>query len=159
MAIDTNMSEVESVPLCTNLGDGDVFAQYEMELNKYFKHLVDLYMDWLILYNLGIVGSLDFLPESVDDVYHNNLYCMSWFYEDVYPFEMLEDDIDCWLANRLIQEIMEWEYAEYLWKTRTESVDCAIEMSWICGATTCCTCYSTYLYHFLEIFLFRIMME
>lgn len=112
--VDADMSENESAQSNDDLSDVNVFEQYEMELNKYLEHLVDLYLDRLILYNRGVVGTLDFMPESMHDVYHGNLYCMSWFYDDVYPFEGLEDDIDAWLADRLILEIFEYEYAEYL---------------------------------------------
>jgi len=111
----TNMSEnVAVLPSCANPSDEDGFDQYETELNEYLEHLVDLYLDQLILYNRGIVGSLDFMPESMHNVYHSNLYYMSWFYEDVYHNERWEDDYDSWWADRLILDIFEYEYAEYL---------------------------------------------
>lgn len=108
---DSDMSENESVLSCAVERDSDIFEQYELELNEYLEHLVDSYMDRLVLYNRGIVGSLHFMP---DDVYHSNLYCMSWFYEDGYPFEELEDELDREWADRLILDILEYELAEYL---------------------------------------------
>jgi len=109
--IDSDISENVSVQSCAVERDNHVFDQYELELNEYLEHLVDLYMDRLVLYNRGIVGSLDFMP---DDVYHSNLYCMSWFYEDGYPFEELEDELHRKWADQLILDILEYELAEYL---------------------------------------------
>lgn len=112
--VNADMPENDNVQSCDASDEGNVFDQYESDLNNYLKHLVDLYMDRLVLYNRGVVGSLDFMPDSLHDVYHSNLYCMSWFYDDVYPFESLEDDIDACLADQMIQDIFEYEYAEYL---------------------------------------------
>jgi len=112
--IDSDMSEYEFAQSCAVEGDSDGFDQYERELNEYLEYLVDLYMDRLVLYNWGIVGSFDFMPETLHDVYHSNLYCMSWFYEDGYPFEGLEDELDSELADGMIQDILEYELAEYL---------------------------------------------
>jgi len=65
-----NMSNNVSVPAQASSNDGGFFEQYETGLNEYLEHLVDLYLDQLIMYNQGIVGSLDFLPQSAHEVYH-----------------------------------------------------------------------------------------
>jgi len=100
--IDVDMSEIIAIQSYADPSDGDAFEQYETKLNEYLHHLVDLHMDRQILYNMGVVGSFDFVPESMHDVYHSNLYYMLWFYEDEYPFERWDNEYDSWLADLLI---------------------------------------------------------
>jgi len=52
---------------------------------------------------------------------------MSWHYEDDYLFEDLDDEHDSWLADQLIQDILHYEYAEYLWSSSMYSTDCSME--------------------------------
>jgi len=47
----------------------------------------------------------DFMPETVEDVYSNNLYCMSWFYNGVFPFDIWEEDYDNWLCETALSMI------------------------------------------------------
>lgn len=109
-----DVNDNETVQSCVSPSVGDSIEQWEVEFEEYLERMVYLHMDRQELYDLGLVGSMDFMPESIDDVYHAHLYCMSWFYEDVFPFENLEEDHDRLLAERLEFDILEWELAEYL---------------------------------------------
>lgn len=40
----------------------------------------------------------DFMPETVDDIYSNHLYCISWFYGGIFPFDSWEVSYDVTLT-------------------------------------------------------------
>jgi len=70
LIIEADMQNNCSVQSWSNPGDKKFFDLYETGLDEYLSYLVQMYMDWQILYNVGIVRSLDFMPKSMHDVYH-----------------------------------------------------------------------------------------
>jgi hypothetical protein len=38
---------------------------------------------------LGCFSTENFIPETVEDVYLNNVYSISWFYNGVYPLTLM----------------------------------------------------------------------
>jgi len=61
--------------------------------------MVDHYTKHILWYELGFLSKNDFIPETVDEVYSNHLYCMSWFYEGIYPFHSWEVEYDDYLRE------------------------------------------------------------
>jgi hypothetical protein len=54
------------------------------------------------------------LPETVQDVYLNNLYALSWFYDEYYPFNTYEFEKDSYL------------YVQSFLKQRDDEADAAL---------------------------------
>ena len=70
------------------------FEDYEAQYEWYLQELVYYYTEHSSWYEFGFVCSKNFLPKTLFNVYHNNLYCMSWFYNGVFPFDCWEEDYD-----------------------------------------------------------------
>jgi hypothetical protein len=70
-------SDAESVGECSYPYENYPFDQYDCEESKYLQRLAFLHREQLFLYNNGLVWTMNFVPETVDDVYNNNAYCIS----------------------------------------------------------------------------------
>jgi hypothetical protein len=55
------------------------------------------------------MGNQNFMPQTIDDVYINNLYALSWFYDGCYPFDSYEDENDTYLYTQAILKHLEEE--------------------------------------------------
>jgi len=90
--------------------DSNVCSLSESTLTLYEQYLADLvfhyveHMDW---YEMGFVGTEDFMPETVDDVYNSNLYCMSWFYGGALPFDAFELEYEEWLSEQVLEALID----------------------------------------------------
>lgn len=93
--------DVKSVGECNHPYEPSPFEDYDVQHVPYLQRLVLLHSEHMYLYERGLMNNQDFLPETVDDVYHKNMFSMSWFYEDCYPFDTCEDDYDHWLYDQL----------------------------------------------------------
>lgn len=58
--------------------------------DQYLEHLAFLHLDHMYYYNRGICSTLTFWPETIDDVYNNNLFAISWFYHGCFDCETWE---------------------------------------------------------------------
>lgn len=76
-------------------------AQYEAAETAYFENLVELYMEYMYYVELRLIGDKDFVSSSCSDVYDQNMYCMSWFYDGGYPFDQWELNYEDWLYERV----------------------------------------------------------
>lgn len=83
---DMEMHSVESSVSSTSTPRQPVLIQYEQYLEDLLFHYVE-HMSW---FDMGFVLTKDFMPETVDDLYHNNTYCMSWFYNGALLFDTFE---------------------------------------------------------------------
>lgn len=55
------------------------FKEYYMQEAKYLQQVALLHRNHMYFCHSGLVATKNFMPETVDDVYYNNAYCMSWF--------------------------------------------------------------------------------
>jgi len=67
----------------------------------YLCNMVQHYTEHMLWHKLGFVPENDFIPKTLDDVYAENLYCLSWFYSGVYPFDSWEADFDEYLRREV----------------------------------------------------------
>lgn len=79
----------------------DSAERFDLEYDQYLEDLVFQSAEHMLWYDMGFVGSKDFTHETVDDVYNNNLYCMSWFYNGALLFDTFEIEYENWLAEQL----------------------------------------------------------
>lgn len=93
-------SDVESVGESSSANEPYPFEQYDLQCADYFEGLAILHMNHMYLYDCGIVTTEDFMPDTVEELYNKNLYCMSWFYDSCYPFDSWEDKYDNWLCEQ-----------------------------------------------------------
>lgn len=97
--------DAESTGHCSHCSEVCSVHEYEHALDKYLERLVNLHFEWLEWYADGFVQTMDFIPETVDEVYHSNMYCLSWFYEGAYPFENFDEEYENWLAEEVLQRM------------------------------------------------------
>ena len=57
--------------------------------------------DHMEYYDGGFLTSTNFIVETVEDVYLNNLYAMSWFYDGIYPFNSYKEEMDSYLYEEM----------------------------------------------------------
>lgn len=60
-----------------------------------------LHSEHMYFFKHGLLNMLDFLLDTMEDVYNKNLYSMSWFYEGCYPFDTWEDNYNHWLYDQV----------------------------------------------------------
>ena len=87
------------------------FEDYDDGEEQYMGDLAVGHKDHMKYYDGGFLTSTNFRVETVEDVYFNNLYAMSWFYDGIYPFDTYEEQMDSYL------------YEETFLKTRDDEVD------------------------------------
>ena len=78
------------------------FEEYDDGKLQYTRDLVFRHLDHIEQYNIGLMKTQNFILESVNDIYIMNLYTMSWFYNDVYPFDSYEADRDSYLYDSVL---------------------------------------------------------
>ena len=78
------------------------FEEYDEGEVQYTMDLVFRHRDHMEAYNIGLLKTKNFIPESVSDVYIMNLYTMSWFYNDVYPFDSYEAGREPYLYDEVL---------------------------------------------------------
>ena len=76
------------------------FEEYDDGELQYTMDLVFLHRDHMDKYKMGLLNSQNFM--SVNDVYIRNLYTMSWFYNDVYPFDSYEAGRESYLYDEVL---------------------------------------------------------
>jgi len=94
-------ADVQPTGNSLNLGEVYFFEEYEDQFAEYLERLVNLHLERLDWYDSGFVSTMDFIPETADEVYHSNMYCLSWFYDGVYPFECSDKEYE----NELAEEV------------------------------------------------------
>jgi hypothetical protein len=94
-------SHLESVGECDHPFQPYPFEEYEQQLRTYLQRLALLHSQHMYFFERGLLNTQNFLPETMEDVYNNNLYAMSWFYEGCYPFDTWEDNYDHWLYDQV----------------------------------------------------------
>jgi hypothetical protein len=66
----------------------------------------------------GLFTTGDFMPETVQDVYYSNVYALSWFYDDVYPFDSYKFQQDSFLFQlcfeKMIEDAVDVEFVQYI---------------------------------------------
>lgn len=107
------MSVYESMGSCDSTVDVDSIVTNEVGCVKYVKWLVYLHLEHQYLYELSLVNSEDFLLDNINKLYENNMYCMLWFYEGVYPFEKWEEEYDRWLAEQVYGAMMDYYCSDF----------------------------------------------
>jgi hypothetical protein len=85
------------------------FEEYNVGKEQYRGHLALLHKEHMEYYSLGLMCNQNFMPETVDDVYINNLYALSWFSDGCYPFDSYEDEKDTYLYTQAILKHLEEE--------------------------------------------------
>jgi len=80
------------------------FEDDDFENVQYLRDMVCHYTEHMLLYGLGFMPAHDFLPETLNDVYSGQLYCMSWFYIGIYPFDSWELEYDDYLRGEVQNE-------------------------------------------------------
>lgn len=102
MALDgESMSDLESVGECDHPYEEYPFEAYDLGHAQYLEMLAVLHAEQPYNFERGL------LPETVDDDYYNNMYCISWFYEGHYPFDTWEENYDQWLYDQILFEMLE----------------------------------------------------
>jgi hypothetical protein len=90
------------------------FEDYDLGEEQYSGGVALLHKKHMQYFYLGYVTSKNFLPETVQDVYINNLYALSWFYDRHYPFDTYESEKDSYL------------YVQSFLKQRDDKADAAL---------------------------------
>ena len=83
------------------------FEEYDDGELQYTMDLVFRHKDHMEKYNMGLLNTQNFIPESVNDVYIMNLYMMSWFYNNVYPFDSYEAGRESYLYDQVLLRMTE----------------------------------------------------
>lgn len=83
--------------------------EYELELHNYLEQLVLQYTEHIQWYEQGFFLTKNFRKEIVDDVYYNNLYYMSWFYDGLMQFDEWEQQFDSWLCKQVFLAMVDDE--------------------------------------------------
>ena len=73
------------------------FEDYDDGEEQYMGDFSLWNMDHMEYYDGGFVTTTNFRVETVDNVYSNNLYALSWFYDGIYPFDSYEEQMDSYL--------------------------------------------------------------
>jgi len=105
MEISTVQESIDS----SRLGPAE---ELDMLYEQYLEDLVFLCAEHMSWYEMGFVQTKDFTPETVDDVYNNNLYCMNWFYNGAFPFDTYELQYENYLAQQVL-DVMMYEESYY----------------------------------------------
>jgi len=79
----------------------------ELQYEQYLEALVFQCAEHMSWYEMGFVRTKDFTPETVEDVYNNNVYCMSWFYSGALPFDTFELQYENWLAEQVFNAMVD----------------------------------------------------
>ena len=103
-------SDVESVGECDPPYEHYPFEDYDAQHAAYLQRLALLHSEHMFFYEHGLLCNEDFMTESVDDVYHKNMYSMSWFYEGCYPFDTWEDNYEHWLYDQVLLAMIDGEH-------------------------------------------------
>jgi hypothetical protein len=86
----------------------------EAEYDRYLEHLAFLHLDYMFYYNQGFVSTKAFWPQTADDVYNENLFAISWFYEGCCEFNMWEASYEASLYDEAelqrAEEEETWKY-------------------------------------------------
>lgn len=77
------------------------FEDEDFEHVQYLRGMVRQYSEYMRWYELGFVPTQYFLPESVEDVYADHMYSMSWFYGGFYTFDSWEEGYDDYLRQEV----------------------------------------------------------
>lgn len=91
----------------TNRTMAPIFEQVHVQYDLYLQDLVFHYVQYMQWYKEGSVQTLDFMLETIDDVYNNHLYYISWFYEGALPFDSFEIQYENWLAEQVMEALDE----------------------------------------------------
>lgn len=86
----------QSLPQCSAV---TAFDEYERQYEAYLEDLLFRYVEHFTWWELGFVPLSDFRAQGFVDEYHENLYCMSWFYDGLFPFENWECAYEEWLGE------------------------------------------------------------
>ena len=78
-----------------------------MQHERYLEELVFHYPDW---YELRFFQTMDFMPPTIQDVYDNNRYCMSWFYNGIFSSDDWEEEYDNWLCHEVFTVVDSTNY-------------------------------------------------
>jgi hypothetical protein len=82
------------------------FEEYDCVEEQYSRHLALQHKDHMEYYSLGFLTNGSFMLEIVDDVYTNNLYALSWFYDGFYLFDSYKLEKDLYFYNiAILREI------------------------------------------------------
>lgn len=103
-------SDVESVGECDRPYEHYPFEDYDAQHGAYLQRLALLHSEHMFFYERGLLWNEDFMSESVDDVYHKNMYSMSWFYEGCYPFDTWEGNYEHWLYDQVLLAMIDGEH-------------------------------------------------
>jgi len=68
------MTEENSLEDYKEHTNSSVLLLYDVEHKQYLEELVVCYTKYQYWYDLGFVDSMNSMPETVDDVYNNNIY-------------------------------------------------------------------------------------
>jgi len=82
------------------------FKEYKLQHKHYLEELVFHHVEPMSWFELGFVQTLDFWLEITLDVYSNNLYCLSWFYNGAFPYDTWEEKYD----NSLCEQVFSVMY-------------------------------------------------
>jgi hypothetical protein len=104
--------DAESVGECDHPYEPYPFEEYDVEHAEYLQRLAVLHMEHMYLYDHGFFDTEDFMPESADDVYNNNVYSMSWFYHGCFPFDSWEENYENWLYDEVYLAMLAAEHTE-----------------------------------------------
>jgi hypothetical protein len=66
------------------------FEDFDCLEEQYIGQLALLHKEHMEYFSLGYIINKNFIFETVQDVYSNNFYALSWFYEGIYPFNSYE---------------------------------------------------------------------
>lgn len=89
---------------------------YDAAYDHYLKSLIHIHNDHMYYYNWGCFLTKDFQPKTINDVYNNNLYSISWFYHGCYKFDTFEVAYESSLYKETQDHRMNEESLEYLEK-------------------------------------------
>lgn len=73
------------------------FEEFEKAEEKYLENLAVLQKEQMQFYDNGFYRAVQCFPKTVDDVYNSNIYSISGFYQDDYPFDKWEEEYETWL--------------------------------------------------------------
>ena len=81
------------------------FEEYDEGELQYTMDMVFRHRDHMEAYSMGLLTTANFIPESVSEVYITNMYTMSWFYNDTYPFDSYEAGREAYLYDEVMLQM------------------------------------------------------
>jgi hypothetical protein len=94
------------------------FEDYDATEEQYTRQLALLHKEHMEYFFHGLFTTEDFMPKTVQDVYYSNVYALSWFYDDVYPFDSYEFQKDSFLFQlcfeKMIEDAVDVEFVQYI---------------------------------------------